>query len=459
MDRKKQVDRKGRAGRSISRRDFIRYSSLAITTAALPKIFACSSYQPPGDCLIKEVQPVRESEGKQVFEGSHLAGVKIMNRIIRSATTLGLADETGRPTDELIEKYIELAQGGVGAIITGFVAIQRNGMPATCNALMIDGDEYVDDYRRVADIVHKHNTPIFMQLAHSGRQTRSALTGQATVAPSALKSKYYNEEVPRELTEPEIYEIIDNFVLAIERAEKAGFDGVQLHAAHGYLLSEFLSPDMNRREDRWGGTTENRGRILREIIEKARKRVGDYPILVKLNGYDFQPHGMRVEEAAKIASMLQAAGCDGIEVSCGVVDDGLSTIRGPEVPVEAALEYSFRLKDKPALIKKMIPAISPLFVKPYEPVDNYNVCAAMEIKERVDIPVIAVGGIKDLGDIREIIQGNMADYVGMSRAFIIEPDIVNLFQAELSDASECISCCYCIVSIEEKPIECYYGEL
>ena len=459
MDDKKKVDRLCRAGNSISRRDFIRYSSLALTAAALPKLLACSSYQPPGDCLIEGVRPVREGGGKQVFESSHLAGVKMRNRIIRSATTLGLADETGRPTDRLVEKYIDLAEGGVGAIITGFVAIQRNGMPGTCNALMIDSDEYIDDYRRVSDIVHKHDTPIFMQLAHAGRQTRSVVTGLATVAPSAINSRYYNEEVPRELTESEILEIIDNFVLAVERAREAGFDGVQLHGAHGYLLSEFLSADMNRREDRWGGTTENRVRILREILERARKRVGDYPILVKLNGYDYQRHGMRVDEAARIATMLEDADCDGIEISCGVVDDGLSTVRGPEVPVEAAMEYSFRLKDKPALLKKMIPALAPLFVKPYEPVDNYNVCAAKEIKEKVDIPVIAVGGIKDLNDIREILQGNMADYVGMSRAFIIEPDIVNLFQAELSDASECISCCYCIVSIEERPVECFYGEL
>ena len=459
MDDKKKVDRHCRAGRPLSRREFIRYSSLALTTAAMPKILACSSYQPPGDCLIEGVRPVRESGGKQVFESSHLAGVKIRNRIIRSATTLGLADETGRPTDELVEKYIEFAEGGVGAIITGFVAIRKDGIPGTPNALMIDSDDYIDDYGRVAEIVHDHDTPIFMQLAHSGRQTRSALTGLPTVAPSAIKSRYYNEDVPRELSESEILEIVDDFVRAIERAEKAGFDGVQLHGAHGYLLSEFLSPDMNRREDRWGGTTENRVRILREILGKARKRIGDYPILVKLNGYDFQRNGMRVDEAARIASMLEDAGCDAIEVSCGVADDGLSTVRGPEVPVEAALEYSFRLKDKPAFVKKMIPALSPLLVKPYKPVDNYNVCAAMEIKERVDIPVIAVGGIKDLGDIREIIPGNMADYVGMSRAFIIEPDIVNLFQAELSDASECISCCYCIMCLEERPVECFYGEL
>jgi len=117
------------------------------------------------------------------------------------------------------------------------------------------------------------------------------------------------------------------------------------------------------------------------------------------------------------------------------------------------------LKDKPKFIKKVIPILAPLVIETYEPVDNYNVCAAMEIKERVDIPVIAVGGIKNLDDIRQIIQGNMADYAGMSRAFIIEPDIVNLFQEELSDASECISCCYCIASIEERPVECFYGEL
>jgi 2,4-dienoyl-CoA reductase-like NADH-dependent reductase (Old Yellow Enzyme family) len=307
--------------------------------------------------------------------------------------------------------------------------------------------------------VHQDNTPIIMQIAHCGRQTRRAITGEPTVAPSAITDNYYNEETPKALTELEIKEIIQNFVLAIDRARKAGFDGVQLHAAHGYLLSEFLSPNMNQRTDKWGGTIENRFRIIKEIYEGARKRVGDYPILVKVSAYDYQPNGLRVNETIKMATMLQGVGCDGIEVSCGVLDDGFSTIRVPELPVEPALAFSFRFKNQYYIVKKILPYIAPLLMDTHEPIDNYNVCAAQEIKQRVDIPIIVVGGIRKLRDIEQIIGGNMADYIAMSRPFIIEPDIVNKFRTQSQTKSECISCGYCIVALEEMPAQCFYGQL
>ena len=142
--------------------------------------------------------------------------------------------------------------------------------------LMIDQERFVSSYETITEAVHEAETPIILQVAHCGRQTRSKITGFPTVAPSAIRDKFYNEEMPEELTEAQIDDIIDNFVRAIERAKRAGFDAVQLHAAHGYLLSQFLSPYTNRRRDRWGGTTENRFRIIREIlrqVEKGRRRL------------------------------------------------------------------------------------------------------------------------------------------------------------------------------------------
>jgi 2,4-dienoyl-CoA reductase-like NADH-dependent reductase (Old Yellow Enzyme family) len=166
-----------------------------------------------------------------------------------------------------------------------------------------------------------------------------------------------------------------------------------------------------------------------------------------------------VEETLKIASMLQDVGCDGIEVSCGVLDDGFSAIRVPELPVEPALKFSFRFKNQNYIVKKIIPYIVPLLFNTYEPIHNYNVCAAQEIKQSVNIPVIVVGGFRKLNDIEQIIGGGMADYVAMSRPFIIEPDIVNKFRTQSQTSSECISCGYCIVALEEMPAQCFYGQL
>jgi 2,4-dienoyl-CoA reductase-like NADH-dependent reductase (Old Yellow Enzyme family) len=458
MDNKEKLYLESLVEKFFSRRDFLRYSSIALMASAIPKVIGCSTYQPRQDCQ-RQIYEGQKRIHQEIFKSSLLSNIKLKNRIIRSATTQGLGDKQGRPTDALAEIYAELSQGGVGAIITGLAAVQKNGAPGIPGGLMIDKDEYIDDYKKLSKLVHRDNTPIIMQIAHCGRQTRRAITGEGTVAPSAITDNYYNEETPRELTELEIKEIIENFILAIDRARKAGFDGVQLHAAHGYLLSEFLSPNMNQRTDKWGGTIENRFRIIKEIYKGARKRVGDYPIIIKVSAYDYQANGLRVEETIEIASMLQDVGCDGIEVSCGVVDDGFSAIRVPELPVEPALRYSFRFKNQYYIVKKIIPFIAPLLISTYEPINNYNVCAAQEIKRNVDIPIIVVGGIRKLNDIEQIIGGNMADYVAMSRPFIIEPDIVNKFRTQSQTSSECISCGYCIVALEEVPAQCFYGQL
>ncbi|MBW1892531.1 MAG: NADH:flavin oxidoreductase [Deltaproteobacteria bacterium] len=446
------------ASKNISRRDFIRYSSATLAVASVPKLTGCATYQPRQDCqdqLINGLDRYHEN----VFEESKIGSIRLNNRVIRSATTLGLGDPNGNPTKELGDAYAELAMGGVGAIITGFSIVQKNGVPGIPNALLIDQDDQVRAYRKMSEAAHLHNTPIIMQIGHAGRQTRRAITGEKPVAPSPVPDKVYDEETPRALTDLEINDIIQNFIKAIERARDSGYDGVQLHVAHGYLLSAFLSSDTNRREDQWGGSLENRFRIVREIYEGARKRVGDYPILVKVNGYDFQSNGMRVEEMAQIATMLENVGCDAIEVSSGIANDGFATSRVPEIPTEAILEFHFKYKDSPYIVKKLLPVFAPLLVDRPEPIYNYNVCAAETIKQHVGIPVIVVGGIRNLHDIEQIIGRNMADYVSMGRPFIIEPDIVSKFKEESQKSSECISCAFCLLALAEGPTRCFYGEI
>ena len=442
----------------LTRRELIKSSALMLAGAGL----ACSScrrVERQTDCLSMEWVFDGLKAVTQVFEPSVLGGIPLDNRIIRSATTMGLADKAGRPVEELIRKYVELAQGGVGAIITGMAGIQKDGRIAIPAALMIHEDKAIPEYKKVTKAVHAHNRPIILQLAHAGRQTRSAVTGCHKVAPSAVRHNYFNETMPKALTELEIQEIISNFISAIERARKAGFDGVQLHAAHGYLLSDFLSSHANRRTDQWGGSIENRFRIIREIFKGAKTIAGDYPVLVKINAYDKRRKGMRLEEALEIARLLQEAGCAAIEVSCGTIEDGFVTLRAPEIPVEALLAYGFQMKEKPPLVKKVLEWAVPILTKDDKTIENYNLCAAQEIRQAVDIPVIVVGGIKKWKDIKQIIAEQRSDYVAMSRAFIIEPDIVNKFKDKNQAASHCISCCYCLVCAEAMPVKCFYGSL
>lgn len=394
-----------------------------------------------------------------VFDSSTIAGVVLKNRIIRSATHESLADSFGAPTEALVKLYTSLAKGGAGAIITGYAGVQQDGRSSLPGMLMIDDDNLVAPYRRLTDAVHRFGTPIYLQLAHCGRQTRSAITGVRTVAPSALKDKIFNEEVPHELDEREIEIIISNFAAAAGRAAKAGFDGVQLHLAHGYLLSSFLSGRSNQRRDRWGGSVVNRFRIIAEIISRIKLERGDFPVLAKLNAYDKMPRGMRLNDAVEVARMLEAAGCSAIELSSGVIEDGLSVMRGTELPMEALFACHFRFRVIPGPLRKVTAPIVRLAMPCPKPLLNYNLEAARSIKAAVSIPVIAVGGIHTMEDISMAFSSGAADYVSMSRPFIKEPDIVNKFQERRQTASRCIMCNYCVIMVEGGPLRCWHGKL
>ncbi|MBL6956017.1 MAG: NADH:flavin oxidoreductase [Chlorobium phaeobacteroides] len=396
---------------------------------------------------------------RPLFVPANIAGITLQNRIIRSATHESMADEAGAPTEALEKLYVKVAKGGAGAIITGYAGIQQDGKSSLLNMLMINRDELIPSYRKLTDTVHEHDVPVILQIAHCGRQTRSAVTGLRTVAPSPLKDFIFNEETPHALEEHEIETIIDNFVTAAERAKKAGFDGIQLHLAHGYLLAQFLSGYTNRRKDRWGGSTENRFRIVSEIMDRIRKRQDNFPVLAKINAYDSRPGGMRIEEAVKISRLLESSGCDAIEVSSGVVEEGLSIMRGPEPPVKALFQSSFRFSTMPAMLKKLSAPFITFAMRSPKPYRAYNLEAANAIKQAVSIPVITVGGLHELTNIASALESGSTDFISMSRPFIIEPDIVRKFSEGKQTTSRCIMCNYCALMIESGNVTCYYGKL
>ncbi len=394
-----------------------------------------------------------------VFDSATISGIRLQNRLIRSATHESMAESSGAPSVAHEKLYTALAKGKAGAVITGYAGVQQDGRTNYPGMLMMHHDSLIPAYRKLIDVVHRHGTPIILQLAHCGRQTRSVVTGMKTVAPSALKDRIFNEERPQELGEKEIETIISNFVYAARRAVEAGFDGIQLHLAHGYLLAEFLSGYTNHRRDRWGGLTENKFRIVAEILRRIREEQGDFPVLAKINGFDQRPGGMRADEALSIARLLEASGCSAIEVSSGTIEEGLSIMRGSSLPVEPMLACNFRFKSMPAPLKKVLAPLLPLVMPIPKLHRNYNLEVAKAIKKEVSIPVISVGGIHTLEDISAALGSGAVDFVAMSRPFIIEHDIVRKLQEARQTASRCIKCNYCAIMIEEGPIRCWYGKL
>lgn len=228
--------------------------------------------------------------------------------------------------------------------------------------------------------------------------------------------------------------------------------------AHGYLLSEFVSPRMNRRKDEWGGSTENRFRILKMIFEKARKKVGDFPVIVKMNGYETLKNGLTIEESVKIAKLLEQVGCDGIEVSNGTLKAGIATMRG-QVPWKMMVAQNDKLNKMPEFMKNFVGTVAKKVVPQPQPKNLYNLKAAISIKKAVNIPVIVVGGITNLEEIEDIINNDKCDAVSMSRPFIIESDLVNKFKTGKQTQSKCIQCNFCIIAVEKRPLKCYYGNV
>lgn len=392
---------------------------------------------------------------KTVFEPSAIGTLTLKNRIIRAATHEGMAHADGSPTEDLLKTYRSLATGGAGAIITGYVGVKRNGRTFP-NMRMFDSDAYIDVYRSINDQLKHYGTPVILQIAHGGSRSMSRVTGQEVVSASSRRKNDYGDIV-KEASDIEVESIIDAFVAAIVRAKESGFSGVELHAAHGYLLSEFISPVLNRRKDRWGGTTEKRMRIVIDILSRARKEVNRYPIIIKISAHDEYRRGLTEAEVIKIAQLLQNANCDAIEVSCGY-GDFMYIVRMPKVPIDAILKLMPQYRDMPGYKKWLFRLMALFLVKVRGPLSNYNVPLAETIKRNIDIPVIAVGGIRSLQDIKTIVLDKNIDFVSMARPFIIEPDIVNRFQRG-QQSSRCINCGYCLIGVVANPMKCYYGRL
>ncbi|MFX1479775.1 MAG: NADH:flavin oxidoreductase [Promethearchaeota archaeon] len=359
--------------------------------------------------------------------------VLIKNRFVRSATYRRMATEDGDITSELLEMYRALAKGGVGLIITGYTYTQKatQSFPGQVGA---DRDSLTPSLEKIAQTIHKSGDQCktFLQLGHCGRQSYFA---DDVMAPSAVLEPITNR-MPREMTIEEIQETIIAFAEASRRAMEAGFDGIQLHSAHGYLLSSFLSPHTNRRKDQYGGTLKNRVRIFKEIYKNTKKLVdNDFPLSIKMNADDFLENGLKIDDSKKVAKMLADIGYASIEVSGGM------------------WEVLMRSKKDLGWQPVMIPE-SRININSKEN-EAYHKYYANEFKKVVDIPIILVGGIKSLEVVNEILTRETADFVSLSRPLIREPDLPNKWLKGNGEKScKCISCNGCIGAAMSGPILC-----
>lgn len=357
---------------------------------------------------------MNQKQFQKLFEPAWIGRMSLRNRLVMPPMATNYASEEGFVTQRMMDYYQERAKGGVGLVVVEFTCVDSPVGRATPRQLLIDDDKFIPELSRLAEAIRLHGAKAAIQLHHVGRQARSSVTGHQPVGPSPIPAP--EGELPRELTPSEIAGIVARFAEGAERAMRAGFDGVEIHAAHGYLISQFLSPLSNQRQDAYGGDIENRARLLLEVIEAIRGRVGkDYPLWCRLSGMEFLVEGgITLEETQVVAQLAERAGVDAIHVSGHAVGPG----RRPPMAQTPGV---------------MVPL-------------------AEGVRKVVSVPVIAVSRIPpELGE--SILQEGRADLIAMGRALIADPHVPQKAASgrgeDITPCLYCQTCFDCVVSRDE----------
>lgn len=360
-----------------------------------------------------------------LFEPMSIGKMDVKNRLVVPAMSTLTATPDGACTEQFV-KYIERkAQGGWGLIITEYYGVAPH-VGFFPRMLGIWNDELVENHKQVAEAAHRGGAKIAAQISHSGRETFTGVTDKNLVAPSPIKDVAGSQK-PRELSKEQIHEIVEQFGDTALNLKRAGFDAIEIYAAHGYLISNFLSKYSNKRIDEYGGCLENRIRFLMEIVENTRKKVGpDYPVMVRISTREFVPGGLSIAESRVIARKLEEAGVNAIDCSQGI----------------------FTVSNN---------IVEPLYME-----NGVFLDASEEIKKCVSIPVISAGRINEASLASSALETGKCDFVGMGRASLADPDFPNkVKEGRLDEIRYCIGCvqaciggnmrgenCHCLVNPE-----------
>lgn len=348
---------------------------------------------------------------KNLFDCTSMKNLQLKNRFVRSATWENKATAQGHMTPALYNVYEELAKNEVGMIITGYANIIAEEKPNP-GMMGIYDDSFIKEYKQLTDLVHGYDSKIILQVAYGGTKTTYNVGSRIILAPSAVEERG-THTLGKEMNQEEIKEVIQAFGQAARRAKQSGFDGIEIHGAHTYLINQFLSPYYNRRTDIYGGSLENRMRFLKEVYFAMREQVGtDYPILVKLTATEFFEGGQSFEETRIICKEMEKIGVDALEISGNIHGQAKTkvgeTIEGYKIEKEG---YFYRYGEK--------------------------------ISEEVKIPVITVGGFSHFEQINEILQKTSIEYFGLSRPLLAEPTLIKRWKKGDFSPAKCVRCSRC----------------
>jgi 2,4-dienoyl-CoA reductase-like NADH-dependent reductase (Old Yellow Enzyme family) len=395
-----------------------------------------------------------------LFTPIRIGTMEIAGRLIKSATLEARCTEDGFVTDGLVEYYEQIARGGTPLLITGnaYLDLFSQAVP---RQLAADHDDKIPGLRRLVEAVHQHGSKIILQIYHVGRQAVPRLVGRTeALAPSPVFEPTLNVR-PRAITLQEIRESVTKFADAAERGRKAGFDGIQLHAAHGYLINQFLTPHTNRRTDEYGGSFENRIRYFIEVYRAVRERIGkDYPVIIKINGSDDLPlrKGLSTPELVKVAQRMETEGIDAVEITAGHYESGLTFERGNWKGFFSTVTSIGIGKTQPWFQKNAVRALAPLLeywlgrVSAYS--EGFNLRYARSFKQALKIPVICVGGFVHREAMEHALSAGDCDMISVARALIADPFLYRHMQEGVQGPT-CDFCNACYARAAVWPVDCY----
>jgi 2,4-dienoyl-CoA reductase-like NADH-dependent reductase (Old Yellow Enzyme family) len=395
-----------------------------------------------------------------LFTPIRIGNLMLSGRFAKSATLETRCTADGFVTDELIEYYDQIARGGTPLLITGNAYFDLYGKAAD-RQLAIDDDDKIGGLRRLTDAVHRHDAKIFLQIYHAGRQAVPRFVGRTdALSPSPVLEPTLNVR-PRAMTRDEIRETEAGFAQGTRRAQQAGFDGLQIHAAHGYLISAFLTPHTNRRTDEYGSAFANRTRFLVEVYRATRERVSpEFPIILKLNGSDdlrFRS-GLRTADLVQVAQRMESEGVDGVEITAGHYESGLTFERGQWKGFFATLTREGLGRRFPWYHRGAVRLLAPLLewglgrVASYR--EGFNLDYARAFKRGLRIPVICVGGFVHRAAMEDAISSGGCDMVSVARALIADPYLYRHMR-DGTDGPKCDFCNACYARAAALPVDCY----
>ena len=383
-----------------------------------------------------------------IFTPVSIGPVTLRNRIIRSAAFENMA-YGNRPSKDLMDYHVAVARGGVGMTTLAYASVNRSGLSFDGQLWM--REEIVPELKEITDAVHAQGAKASIQLGHCGNMTHRSTCGCMPVGASG-GFNLYSPTFARALREEEIDALVDDFGNAVCLARRAGFDCVEIHAGHGYLISQFLSPYTNHRHDRFGGSLENRMRLMRMVIQRVMKEAGDdMGVLVKMNMHDGFRRGMQRAECLEVARELERLGVHAIVLSAGFVSKAPMYVMRGEMPIYTMTYYMKQLWLKYGVRmvgKYMIPTV------PFK--ELYFLDDARLFRKELKLPLIYVGGVVDRDGANKVLDDEGFDFVQMGRALLTEPDFVNkMRRSEENHNCGCEHVNYCIARMYSKEMACH----